>query len=185
MRTPIAAIVAVLATVAAIDLKPTTGNAMSTMVSATGPYNLTCNQLAKAAPAARERALAYAQGYFAALNMNAGPLVNLQERWRELNAYILRKCTDKSNPYLYRRFVGDFVEEVLAEMRKPTFSPRADQLPVYVPAAPLPSALSDEALRLRARIIVCWGDARTAECLHLEVPDNAMLPGCADIGAHA
>jgi hypothetical protein len=41
----------------------------------------------------------------------------------ELNAYIVRKCTDKSNPYLYRRFVGDFVDEALDEMRKPTFTP--------------------------------------------------------------
>jgi hypothetical protein len=37
-----------------------------------------------------------------ALNMNldVDSQVNLQERWRELNAYIVRKCTDKSNPYL-------------------------------------------------------------------------------------
>jgi hypothetical protein len=44
--------------------------------------------------------------------------VNLQERWRELNAYIVRKCTDKSDPNLYRRFVGDFVGEALDEMKK-------------------------------------------------------------------
>ena len=95
-------------------------NAMSVMTNATGPYNYTCDEFAKAKPAERALALAFAQGYFAALNMNldVDAQVNLQERWRELNAYIVRKCTDKSNPYLYRRFVGDFVEEALDEMSK-------------------------------------------------------------------
>jgi hypothetical protein len=81
----------------------------------TGPYNYTCDEFVKAKPAERKLALAFAQGYFAALNvkLEVGSQVNLQERWRELSARIERLCTDKSNPYLYRRLVGDFVEEVL------------------------------------------------------------------------
>jgi hypothetical protein len=111
------------AALAILILAPTTALAMSVMTNATGPYNYTCDDFAKAKPAERELALAFAQGYFAALNMNldVDSQVNLQERWRELNAYIARECTDKSNPYLYRRFVGDFVNEALDEMRK---SPR-------------------------------------------------------------
>ena len=79
-----------------------------------------CRSRASTKPAQRELALAFAQGYFAALNMSLDVelQVNLQERWRELNAYIVRKCTDKSDPYLYRRFVGDFFNEALDEMRK-------------------------------------------------------------------
>jgi hypothetical protein len=105
---------------AILILATTTALAMSVMTNATGPYNLTCDDFAKAKPAERELALAFAQGYFAAVNMNldVDSQVNLQERWRELNSYIVRKCTDKSNPYLYRRFVGDFVNEALDEMRK-------------------------------------------------------------------
>ena len=101
-------------------LATTTALTMSVMTNATGPYNYTCEEVAKAKPAERKLALAFAQGYFAALNMNldVDSQVNLQERWRELNSYIERKCTDKSNPYLDRRFVGDFVNEALDEMRK-------------------------------------------------------------------
>jgi hypothetical protein len=114
------------AALAVLILATTTAHAMSVMTNATGPYNYTCDDFAKAKPAERALALAFAQGYFAALNMNldVDSQVNLQERWRELNAYIVRKCTDKSNPYLYRRFVGDFVDEALDEMRKPTSRPR-------------------------------------------------------------
>jgi hypothetical protein len=110
-----------LAALAALILTTTTSPAMSVMTNATGPYNYTCDEFAKAKQAERALALAFAQGYFAALYMNldVDSQVNLQERWRELNAYIVRKCTDKSNPYLYRLFVGDFVEEALDEMRKP------------------------------------------------------------------
>ena len=108
------------AALAILILATTTTLAMSVMTNAIGPYNYTCDEFAKAKPAERELALAFAQGYFAALNMNLDveSEVNLQERWRELNSFIVRKCTDKSNPYLYRRFVGDFVNEALDEMRK-------------------------------------------------------------------
>jgi hypothetical protein len=110
----------VLMTVACLIALTGNASAMSVMTNATGPYNYTCDEFAKAKPAERALALAFAQGYFAALNMNldVDAQVNLQERWRELNAYIVRKCTDKSNPYLYRRFVGDFVDEALDEMSK-------------------------------------------------------------------
>jgi len=109
-----------LTALAILILAMTAALAMSVMTNATGPYNYTCEDFAKAKPAQRELALAFAQGYFAALNMNLDveTQINLQERWRELNAYIVRMCTDKSNPYLYRRFVGDFVNEALDEMRK-------------------------------------------------------------------
>ena len=113
------------AALAVLILAATTAHAMSVMTNATGPYNYTCDAFAKAKPAERALALAFAQGYFAALNMklDVDSQVNLQERWRELNAYIVRKCTDKSNPYLYRHFVGDFVDEALDEMRKPRLRP--------------------------------------------------------------
>ena len=109
-----------VAALATLILATTTALAMSVMTNATGPYNHTCENFADAKPAERELALAFAQGYFAALNMNleVDSQVNLQERWQDLNAYIVRKCTDKSDPYLYRRFVGDFVGEALEEMRK-------------------------------------------------------------------
>jgi hypothetical protein len=107
------------AALAVLILATTTAHAMSAMTNATGPYNYSCDEFAKATRTERALALAFAQGYFAALNMNldGDSQVNLRERWRELNAYIVRKCTDKSNPYLYRRFVGDFVAEALDEMR--------------------------------------------------------------------
>jgi hypothetical protein len=94
--------------------------AMSVMTNATGPYNLTCDDFAKAKPAERAQALAFAQGYFASLNMDRDidDQVNLQSRWRELNAFVVPFCTDKSNPYLYRRFVGDAAYEAFDEMRK-------------------------------------------------------------------
>lgn len=107
---------------AALSVLSSATQAMVVMTNATGPYNYTCEEFTKASPRERAIALAFAQGYFAALNMNATadvPQVNLQERWRELNAFIVRKCSDKSNPYLWRRFVGDFIEEALEEMRKP------------------------------------------------------------------
>jgi methionine synthase II (cobalamin-independent) len=50
----------------------TTVHAMSVMTNATGPYNYTCDEFAKAKPRERELALAFAQGYFAALNMCFG-----------------------------------------------------------------------------------------------------------------
>jgi hypothetical protein len=115
------------AALAVLILATTTPHAMSVMTNATGPYNYSCDELAKAKPAERALALAFAQGYFAALNMNldVDTQVNLQERWRELNAFIVRKCTDKSDLYLYRRFVGDFVDEALDEMRKsPSLRPQ-------------------------------------------------------------
>ena len=98
----------------------TTGLTMSVMTNATGPYNYSCDEFRTVKPAERKLALAFAQGYFAALNMQreVGSQVNLQERWKELNARIEHLCNDKSNPYLYRQFVGDFVEQVLDEMAK-------------------------------------------------------------------
>jgi hypothetical protein len=110
----------VLMTVACLIALTGNASAMSVMTNVTGPYNYTCDEFAKAKPPERALALAFAQGDVAALNMNldVDAQVNLQERWRELNAYIVRRCTDKSNPYLYRRFVGDFVDEALDEMSK-------------------------------------------------------------------
>jgi hypothetical protein len=99
---------------------PAPVHAMSVMLAATGPYNYHCDVFTKGKPAQREQALAFAQGYVAGLNMELDTelQINLQTRWRELNGYVVRKCTDKSNPYLYRRFVGDFAYEAFEEMRK-------------------------------------------------------------------
>jgi hypothetical protein len=110
---------------AVLILATTTAHAMSVMVNATGPYNYTCDDFAKAKPRERAIVLGFVQGYFAALNMDPdiNPQVNLQERWRELNAFVVRYCTDKSNPYLYRRFVSDAVDEAFDEMREPKFTP--------------------------------------------------------------
>ena len=77
-----------VAGIAVLVLATTRALAMSVMTNATGPYNYTCEDFAAAKPAQRDLALAFAQGYFAALNMNleVESQVNLQERWRELNA---------------------------------------------------------------------------------------------------
>jgi len=112
--------------VALAALATTAADSMGVMVAATGPYNRTCEEFAKVKPADRALALAFAQGYFAAQNMqlDVESQVNLQERWRELNSYIVRACTDKSNPYLYRRFVNDAADEAFEKM-----SNRKRQLP--------------------------------------------------------
>jgi hypothetical protein len=77
-----------VAGIAVLVLATTRALAMSVMTNATGPYNYTCEDFAAAKPAQRDLALAFAQGYFTALNMNleVESQVNLQERWRELNA---------------------------------------------------------------------------------------------------
>jgi hypothetical protein len=94
-------------------------NAMSVMTNATGPYNYTCSVFTEGNKTDRMAALAFAQGYFAALNMEQEieKQVNLQERWQELNAFVIRFCTDKSNPYLYRRFVNDAASAALEAMK--------------------------------------------------------------------
>src|SRR5262245_14161537 len=111
---PLAALLAL----ALVALAITAATGMGVMVRATGPYNITCEEFAKAKPAQRERALAFAQGYFAAQNMelDVDSQIDLQERWRELNTYITRACTDKSNPYLHRRFVNDAADEAFEKM---------------------------------------------------------------------
>ena len=60
------------AALAVLILATITAHAMGAMIMATGPYNYGCEGFAKAKPAERALALAYAQGYFAALNVNAG-----------------------------------------------------------------------------------------------------------------
>jgi hypothetical protein len=93
--------------------------AMSVMTNATGPYNYVCSVFTEGNKTDRMAALAFAQGYFAALNMEQEieKQVNLQERWQELNAFVIRFCTDKSNPYLYRRFVNDAASAALEAMK--------------------------------------------------------------------
>ena len=83
--------------------------AMSVMTNATGPYNYVCSVFTEGNKTDRIAALAFAQGYFAALNTEQknDKQANLQERWQELNAFVIRFCTDKTNPYFYRRFVND------------------------------------------------------------------------------
>jgi HdeA/HdeB family len=117
---------AALLALALVALAITAATGMGVMVRATGPYNINCEEFAKAKPAQRERALAFAQGYFAAQNMelDVDSQIDLQERWRELNTYITRACTDKSNPYLHRRFVNDAADEAFEKM-----SNRKRQLP--------------------------------------------------------
>jgi hypothetical protein len=93
--------------------------AMSVMTNATGPYNYVCSVFTEGNKTDRMAALAFAQGYFAALTMEQEieKQVNLQERWQELNAFVIRFCTDKSNPYLYRRFVNDAASAALEAMK--------------------------------------------------------------------
>jgi hypothetical protein len=105
-----------LATTLAIAL---TGmvNAMGTMVNRTGPHNYNCEVFQNGKPRERANALIFAQGYAAALNMEllptTGKTVSLWDSWREFNAIVIRLCTDKSNEYLYRRFVNDAAWEAL------------------------------------------------------------------------
>jgi hypothetical protein len=95
---------------------------MGTMIRATGPYNYNCSVFVSGKPAERAAALAFAQGYVAAMNMDpkldVDDQVDLRNRWRELNAFVVRYCTDKSNEYLYRRFVNDAAYDALEDMRK-------------------------------------------------------------------
>jgi hypothetical protein len=95
-------------------------NAMGTMLMATGPLNYACEKFVKAKPKERALVLAWAQGYFAALNQypHDGETVNLQDRWRELNELVIQGCSDKSNPNLYRTFVVGIVYEALQKMGK-------------------------------------------------------------------
>jgi hypothetical protein len=106
----------------AVSLVPLTGaaHAMSVMVRATGPYNYNCSVFVEGKPTERAAALAFAQGYAAAENMNLSfdKQVNLTVRWREFNARVARLCTDKSDSYLYRRFVNDAAAVALDDMRK-------------------------------------------------------------------
>ena len=85
---------------AILILATTTGLTMSVMTNATGPYNYSCDEFRAVKPAERKLALAFAQGYFAALNMQreVGSQVNLQERWKELNARIEYLCNDEIQP---------------------------------------------------------------------------------------
>jgi hypothetical protein len=97
-----------------------TAQAMSVMTNATGPYNHNCSVFFEGKPAERAAALAFAQGYAAARNMefDSDAHVNLQVRWRELNERVVRYCTDKSNEYLYRRFVNEAAYQAIDAMRK-------------------------------------------------------------------
>jgi cephalosporin-C deacetylase-like acetyl esterase len=44
--------------------------------------------------------------------------VNLQKRWQELNAFVIRFCTDKTDEYLWRRLVNDAVETAFEQMKR-------------------------------------------------------------------
>jgi hypothetical protein len=90
----------------------------SVMTNATGPYNYVCSVFTEGNKTDRMAALAFAQGYFAALNMEQEieKLVNLRERSQELNAFVIRFCIDKTNPNLYRRFVNDAAIAALGAM---------------------------------------------------------------------
>lgn len=94
-------------------------DAMAVMTNATGPYNYPCSVFTEGNKTDRTAALAFAQGYFAALNMEQEieKQVNLQKRWQELNAFVIRFCTDKTNPYLWRRFVNDAATAALEAMK--------------------------------------------------------------------
>jgi len=97
-----------------------TAQAMSVMTNATGPYNHNCSVFFEGKPAERAAALAFAQGYAAARNMELDfdAHVNLQVRWRELNERVVRYCTDKSNEYWYRRFVNGAAYQAIDDMQE-------------------------------------------------------------------
>ena len=108
----IATVVLVLATLVS------TAQAMSVMISATGPYNYNCSVFREGKRTERAEALIYAQRYGAAINMEGEqPHVNLLAHWREFNQRIVRICTDKTVEYLHRRFVNDAAEQAIREMR--------------------------------------------------------------------
>jgi hypothetical protein len=56
------------AALAVLILATITAHAMGFMLSVTGPYNSSCSIFVEGKPAERALALAYAQGFFAALN---------------------------------------------------------------------------------------------------------------------
>jgi HdeA/HdeB family protein len=94
---------------------------MGFMVSLTGPGNVTCNEFRKLGPTRRAQALAWAQGYAAARNLYADPSnetqISLWENWREFDKRVMRYCSDKTNPYLYRKFINDAAGAALEEMQ--------------------------------------------------------------------
>jgi hypothetical protein len=101
-----------------------TAHGMGVMVAATGPGNVTCDEFRKLGPAKREQALAWAQGYAAARNLYADTSngeenrqISLLDHWREFNKRVERFCSDKTNPYLYRKFINDAADTVLEEMQ--------------------------------------------------------------------
>ena len=96
------------------------GNAMVVVTNATGPYNYPCSVFTEGNKTDRTAALAFAQGYFAARNLEQEQEnhVNLQKRWQELNAFVIRFCTDKTDEYLWRRLVNDAVETAFEQMKR-------------------------------------------------------------------
>jgi len=104
-----------------------TAHTMADMVRATVPYNYNCDVFTIGKPADRAKALIFAQGYAAAMNNLKVdgysrqwpadlPRVNLFEQWHEFNKHVVRFCTDKSNPYLHRKFLNDAAFEALNQM---------------------------------------------------------------------
>jgi hypothetical protein len=87
---------------------------------ATGTYNYLFSVFTEINKTDRTSALSFAQGYFAARNLaqEQENHVNLQKRWQELNAFVIRFCTDKTDEYLSRRLVNDAVETAFEQMKR-------------------------------------------------------------------
>jgi hypothetical protein len=92
---------AALSAAAALTLMTGIAHAMAVMVRATGQYNYSCSGFVEGKPAERAAALAFAQIYAAAENMNldSDAQVNLNVRWRDLvpshfttAAHVSRDC---------------------------------------------------------------------------------------------
>jgi hypothetical protein len=118
--TRLAGIVVAAALISAAFCTP--ANAMGRMVRATGHYNANCNVFSNGTRTQRAEALVFASGYAAALNNSnvvgrSADEVDLLDRWREFNRRVVRYCTDKSNEYLYRKFLSDAAYAALEDMR--------------------------------------------------------------------
>ena len=50
-------------------------------------------------------------------NVEENRQISLLDHWREFNKRVARFCSDKTNPYLYRKFISDAADTVLEAMQ--------------------------------------------------------------------
>jgi len=94
-------------------------NAMGPMLHAMGPYNMACPYFNKTKGVVREKALAYAHGIVAQLNMawwdSGNEPIDLQERYRKVNRYIIEGCNPKNENH-HRTFISSLAAYAFNKM---------------------------------------------------------------------